>query len=896
MSHEQQSRECSLRFVDQEPIDHAAAVDLDGRPPSDIWAYLGSQLTDAIARGVDNAIESYPNLRPTEAVAAVISTDAMEYDRQLLLASIVTALGRHSRATHVRDAVHMLAQLESNELVSGQITLDADDMASILRLVETDAPVLVRLDEAFKSQRADQRRQICSILSRVAAVVDVEIAAPGRLFKRWFAHAYEGDLPGSLREQCSSDLHGQPGDATQVGDAMDALDVDAGVVDTLRAIAATPNESKTIDQLVDAADVDRDGIHWRLNRLREFDLVSGAIQSADSALVSLQSNGRAYLDAVRESAGFQAGLDESLRQTGKSSHNLPCNPAHAREGGDRPGWNRNRLPHLHQLRDVDRSRYVAATAATPDGGVSVTDTAVDPLDDRAAPGIFYDHDRRRLLVSAEFDNPMSYMVCVARALADEQIWSWILDDEALEDADKEKIKTFFDDHRGLLRGSRCLGYLPDEDVQSLQDYREQILDARDQLLEMTKRLTQGDYEDRKQFRGTITADAHGLAGTMAHLLDLADVEIVRECRIPRYRELTDEQRGGLVRMLSLAASIQSRYGETVVHRQLFEDRDEKRECAIEASVDAGDPFGDLIGSFAIIGDFGDHQEDFVDDLSTSLRGPKELHEDAPQMAVRIPVVDDHDRAAYAKTVTRMCRAKHLKPTPQAVSTLAGIAASPYEAAAALEHLDADNDDRQVRSSELRFALSNLDVDEILRGTSSTPRKAVKALLCSDEPLNQTELADEAGVSARSLRTHLPDLIDIGIVSETPTGYRFALAFQDDEERYEDIYPTYVAGEASNDVHKAAMALRTANKHIDSGVPDDEFPTSPTGRPWCADLRNLDELEVWVEDILPLLWGIEIRETYRDDPELGVKTKAHRCQMGPQFQQLRLGQSTNEVAG
>ncbi len=41
---------------------------------------------------------------------------------------------------------------------------------------------------------------------------------------------------------------------------------------------------------------------------------------------------------------------------------------------------------------------------------------------------------------------------------------------------------------------------------------------------------------------------------------------------------------------------------------------------------------------------------------------------------------------------------------------------------------------------------------------------------SDELVNQSELAERAGVSARSLRDHLLDLIDAEIVEKTEAGY------------------------------------------------------------------------------------------------------------------------------
>lgn len=921
---ETQSREASLRFVDQEPVDREAEIVLDGRPPSEIWADLGRQLLPAIRGGIDAIVDGHPRLSPAEAIAAELMDDEQDSDetvpssrdgsrewvRYLHLGESLQSLrdldavvgGLHpERVPNAYDAlleaIDLVVDLPTRTMSSVGVDTDFEDVHRVLRLLSHadtgDVPVVARVTEEFRDQRADQRRQICGLVAHVARGVPVEITTPTRLLQRWFAHAHEADLPGSLREQCNTGLQGASPETGSIEAALDTLAVDGGVVETLRDVAAAATESRTLDKLAALADVERNTIHQRLHRLRQFDLVSDAMETEDGSAVSLTSTGRAYLDAVYEFSGVQMTFEESLSASGKSSDNMPCNPAHAREGGA-GGWSRNRLPALHEIREVDRSRYVAATSTTPNGAVSVVDTAVDTLDDRAAPGIYYDHDARRLLVSAEFDNPMSYWVCVARALADERVWSWILDEDSLEEYGAEEFLAFFEEHREVLRGLRCLGHLPDR-LDSVDDYREELLTARDDLLKLTKRLTHGDYEDRDLLRSTITSNAHGLAGTMAHLLDLVDVDIVREVRIPRYREFTNKQQAGMVKTLSIGAAIQSAYGNATGYRQLFEQRSDKRDSAIQPTVDAGDPFGDLIGSFAIVGDFGDQEDAFVDSLSTALRSPTEVHEDAPEFAVRVPIINDHRRDSYATTVTRMCRAKGLQPTPEAVSVLSGIANSPYEVAAALERLDIGNDDRQIRSSELRFALSHLDVDEILRGTSSTPRKAVQALLCSDEPLSQTELADEAGVSARSLRTHLPDLIEIGLVEETPSGYRFQLAFDDEDGGYADIYPAYVVDEKSNKTHLAAKAVRVGRNHLEHGVPDDEFPRMG-GEPMCRDLRGLLEADIWIKRILPLLWGLEIRGSYRDDPELGFGVGTRHVQMGPQIEQLSLQASTSEVAG
>ncbi|TKX38141.1 ArsR family transcriptional regulator, partial [Halorubrum sp. SD690R] len=105
----------------------------------------------------------------------------------------------------------------------------------------------------------------------------------------------------------------------------------------------------------------------------------------------------------------------------------------------------------------------------------------------------------------------------------------------------------------------------------------------------------------------------------------------------------------------------------------------------------------------------------------------------------------------------------------------------------------------IRSVELRRIIAALSPEQVLRDASSTPRKALVALAGAEEFLTQSALAERAGVSARSLRDHLPDLVDAGIVAMTDAGYRLQLSFAETDrddgelpERYQDIYPQWVS--------------------------------------------------------------------------------------------------------
>lgn len=869
----------------------AAVITLNGNPPSDVWAAFVSDLIFEIAAGVDSIIAD-SDASPSRTIAQAVATGDVPGLEAQVIGSVVSSLSGPVQPRQWWSAVHFVRSLGTGDLLVGGVRSGIDEVCKVARLTDTDEPIVVHIKDEFEQQRADQRRDICRILTALSSVTDVYLVAETLRQQRWFAHTHRANLPGSLIDQCNTGNKKPSAKSETIQQAIERFDVDGGMIKLLRSVADAANETRTLDWLEAELGVDRDTIHNRLHHLRDYELISETLPTDDGPAVSLISTGRAYLDAVYDSSGVQTTIEESLIAGGKSSHNMPCNPAGTREGGDPHGWDRNRLPHLHETREIPRHRLQAAVASADNTDISVVDTNVGLLDDRAAPGIHYDHDDRILLVSAEYDNPMSFWVCVARALCNSRIWQWILSPDKLDTPHCDKFRTLFGDHKEVLRQLRCLGYTPNH-ITDIEEYRDYLLDAKEDLLELTQRLTNEDYpehQDRGEFRGKILDDAHGLAGTMAHILDLVDVEIVREVRIPRYREFDRAKRQGLVKTIGVGASIQSVYGEATSYRQLYEHRPNKREQAFEPDVDARDPYAELIGSFAIVGDFKTQKDEFVDGLTSRLQ-PHSPHEDAPEFQIDLSIKNNLSRSEYALVTTKLCRDKNLKPTPEAISTLAGICNSPYEVAEALNYLQPNDDRRSIDSREVRYALAQLDADDILRGTSSTPRKVIIALLNAVEPLSQSELADRADVSTRSLRDHLPDLLDLGLIDEMPTGYRFKLAFDNDSERIDDRYPQYVVDpEFRPEIHAAAKAIKTGHEHhFGTPIPDAEFPRWG-GRQACADLREIDKLGVWITDVLPLLWGLACRDVYRTDEKIGYLTggsQSTTVRLGPDIPQKRL---------
>jgi len=95
-----------------------------------------------------------------------------------------------------------------------------------------------------------------------------------------------------------------------------------------------------------------------------------------------------------------------------------------------------------------------------------------------------------------------------------------------------------------------------------------------------------------------------------------------------------------------------------------------------------------------------------------------------------------------------------------------------------------------------------------------------------------------------------------------------------------------------DIHKAARAIKTAHEHhFETPIRDNEFPTW-AGRQACSDLREIGNPELWIRDVLPLLWGLACRDTYSTDEKIApllADRDSMEVRLGPEIQQQRLVQ-------
>ena len=181
----------------------------------------------------------------------------------------------------------------------------------------------------------------------------------------------------------------------------------------------------------------------------------------------------------------------------------------------------------------------------------------------------------------------------------------------------------------------------------------------------------------------------------------------------------------------------------------------------------------------------------VDRLQSALEDhiatPRDLAEDVPELAVQVPI-ERVGRSAFATAATRLLAAKQLRPSSKAVTILQVLVGTPYDTTRALQQLSPEEQARDVRPDELRYALATLPADRIMPDLPSTAGSIVATLLAATEPLTQTTLVDRAGISAESVRRHRDRLELLGLVDRDGTTYRLALSFRTTEERRRAIMP------------------------------------------------------------------------------------------------------------
>ena len=820
--------------------------------------------------------------------------DVADAEPHALVPTILASLGRPEGSRAYLDAIGRLRRLVSGKprgLEPGDRAV-AEALSVLGALDDPIVPtVAVTLPSGFRDVDGRTRSAWLQLVATLGRVCDVRLVS-SRVDRAWLAEYHRDDLPGV------SEWRDRHPDEDALATVAETVDVGSRHARTLTHLAETDTETSTYTRLYSEFSVGRSRIRQVLGELDDV----GAVETygpASDRRVELTAVGREF---VETEITRQRRLSDRVSDSGKFSKKGSVTSAYTCGGDGRPETatadsdGRHRLPSGHETRFMSRLAAASAQGSAVEDGIAVVNYPIDAQDDRAEGRFHATEDE--LVVAAEGDNPLQVWTTLALTLASPRTFDRVLTRDRLGEHD---VLAMLEDGESVLRGMRNIGWLPDS-VDGYDTLREAFLEAASDLADRTVELRERreSDEDALPLRTSILQEALGLATSMTHLLDLADVELTRVLKLPEFSRRFDEDRAAsLWETVAYGSTLGASYNHHVAYRQLFEDRDDKRRQAFDPTVDAADPVARDAGSWVLVGDFAGRTEDVADGIAEAF-GELSPHEDAPEIQVRTPIRTEPTRRQVADTARRVLAMKGLKLTPEATSVLHGLARSTYDVVDALATLAGENDGRRIDASEVRLALAELDASRLLRGfdgRETTPRRLVSALLAADAPLRATELDERADVSARSRRDHLADLAEIGLVVETDHGVRLDLSFDgvgegEHAERLADRYPTNVVDpETSPQRHAAAKILRVGREHYGPDGPATSVGWPYTGVTPTPDLRELSHPEPYLSTILPALWSIDATE-YADDPDVAAPSRERDARAGPRLDQAPL----DDVAG
>lgn len=637
---------------------------------------------------------------------------------------------------------------------------------------------------AFKSLDREQRSNVCRLLCTLSKALDVRFVT-SRETQAFLRNSHREELP-DVSEWETTYSH-----RARVDEAIARFDPEGTSVAILRTAQSKPDGTLPYHELYENFSVSDSRVRQCINLLDEYGLVE-RFGSPQSKKITLLEAGREVVDSVTEEFEFSGS------QTPNSQRQRREGDAHK----DSPGWRRpgaavhsNRTaPHAdsesdgqagsnHSTAEMSVARRDAiAACGYALGSVTIVNDGVEEVDS-SAQFVSVDTVREKVVVSTHATNPLDYTVGIAVALAHPKLIEQALDEQALA--------TVLDDvPEGVLRRARQVGYLTDEVLADAGKVQEMLLQWREDIEELTRRLRRcqygnGEYEDRSDLLSQIVRDSHGLTGSVVHLLDAVGVDVIRDIRVPD--SLNSAKIEALAESITHSVAIQSQYKEFNAHRQLFESRPEYRARAPTVEVDTADPGGTLIGSMVIRGGSAVRLEPVLKRTLAEL----EPHEDAPEFCVPV-TMRGVTRENVAVTASRVLARKNRRITKTAVSVLDAIVDSPVHVAEALEQLDDNPELRDIESVELRQALRRLSADDMLSGLSRSVGKIVSVLIEAREPISQSELTDRAEITGQTVRNHADALLNTGLVQceEKASGakeWRVALSFG--RESDQDVFPT-----------------------------------------------------------------------------------------------------------
>lgn len=799
-----------ISLTEKQSIGATATVELDGRPPSEIWADLASSdgFRDTLETSVRELVDDIGPRQHSGVLCWDYGITALDGAYARMVANLA-----QDDASEYREKAYTLTEQfgqDGNSVLGWSIELEdvATGPAAIFRESVETPQLAFAIGLEFQEQRSDQRRAICDVITSLADGCDVTIVAD-KDTQQWLLEQHRSDLP--VNAECNVQHELGPL-SERVDEALSELNPDGREPKVLRTLSDESTGALSYHSIYSAFRVDKSRIRQCINRLENLGLVN-TFGPQNGRKVELLEAGREYLSKV----SHQITLDDTPPNTYQQTRGTHRTGQEGKDG------------QLYQTTVQGYSDKVAANAVGLDNDVCLVAEAIEidgTAKDRKNKAVDYDPTTETATVSVRATGALQLMVSVATALAT----PWFVE-RTFSDSRLEKI----DEPATILREGRNIGGLSEPALNDSQKLRNTLIEWGKILENLTTDLNHANGDDKTAIGSEIMKQSHGLAGSIVHLLDAAGIDIIREIRLAG--DLPLKKLDQLSESIGRSALIQSKYGAFSPYRHIFET--DAGKPLISPTVDATDPVGSLIGSFVIR---GKDIHRLREPLEAALSSPGEFLDEQPDFTIPVKVRET-DRPEFATTVTRMLKSKNLRPTREAVSIVHALTGSPYDAAKALNQLKTEDTVRDVRPDELRYGLRTLEAERILPNQNATVGKVVHALLNATEPLSQATLADRAGVSTQSIRNNRDVLEALDLVSIERGAWRLNLSFRTTEERRNAVVPEFVTETFTDAVDSLLEAILPPERY---GDPDD--PVGGTlfwpPEPWI--LLDNSDLAPWVK--------------------------------------------------
>jgi hypothetical protein len=655
--------------------------------------------------------------------------------------------------------------------------------------------VVIEVDDRFEDLTAEQRRDVCRLLSDLGTTFEVVIVASG-YWQRKLVRKYGDELPAGVGETITAIRPGIPPAKEReaiVDRAIDRFDP-KGAAPAICRMLADEEGVVPYHTLYATIPIANGSVRERLSVLEAADLVERGELSDGSGCVELLDVGETFVATADERWGRQTQFDASSDHRQSCSKDPPHSSDNKRvcqawEGRETPSGGETDRPAsaaLGRLRFLNRWEHEAAVACAAEGEIGIADHVVRENDFR--PVFSYDESRDELVAGATYKSTWGWLVGTATALVSGEMWN---EDGPLPASRIDGSDTA-PSLASLCGGSRRVwtmaaqgGWLS-KDVTDGAAYIEVLRDVLDEIhrnvAARSHLLARGEYDEAATLTGEIMAECQGLIGTVTALLDECGVSFTRYLEIPDYRDdhhSTNDcnRRRTLLRTITLMCSISSKYGAYTAQRTMREDRPSKRAFTLGTPDVTPDQTGRLIGSLTIVGQGVSTLVSPASgpSLPEALDKPGQFIEDgynAIPFDVPIEIRSDRERSIVARAVRRMCREKNLLPTTAATGLFDGLCGSIFAITRALNRLTTETKDRDrpIRLDEVRRVLGTVPARSLLTDHSKPSLgKLLQALFTAETPLSKAELAERADCSRETVRRRSDELEALAIATRRVGG-------------------------------------------------------------------------------------------------------------------------------